>query len=227
MNVEPLHPWPATPKEAIALQRELANRVRLLPIPPAANLLAGLDISISRRGTHLFAGVVIWDRRRREVLETQVARVPCAFPYVPGLLSFREIPGIVEVVRRLKTTPDVFLCDGQGLAHPRRIGLASHAGLWLGVPTVGCAKSRLCGEHREPGPRRGAAARLMHEGEQVGVVLRTRDRVKPLYVSPGHLCDFASARRIVLAAATRFRQPEPTRLAHQLVTRAKAARLSE
>jgi deoxyribonuclease V len=221
LKVEALHPWPTTSKEAIALQRELAGRILLTPIPAGVSLLAGLDISISHGGSHLFAGVVVWDRRLRTVVETQVVRVACAFPYVPGLLSFREIPGVIEVVRRLETRPDVFLFDGQGLAHPRRIGLASHAGLWLGVPTVGCAKSRLCGVHREPGLRRNSAARLMLDGEQVGVVLRTRDGVKPLYISPGHLCDLASARRIALSAATRFRLPEPTRLAHQLVTRAK------
>ncbi|MCH7872098.1 MAG: endonuclease V, partial [Planctomycetes bacterium] len=147
---------------------------------------------------------------------------PCTFPYVPGLLSFREMPGILAAVRKLKVTPDVFLCDAQGLAHPRRFGLACHLGLWLNMPTIGCAKSRLCGVHAEPGLRKGSSARLMHDGEHIGCVLRTRDDVKPIFVSPGHLCDHDSARRIALSAAIKYRLPEPTRLAHQLVSRARA-----
>ncbi len=222
MKTVRLHAWPRNAKAAVALQREMAVRVRLTPVKCGATLLAGADLSISPDGKRLIAGVVVWDLKSRDVIETRVARVPCTFPYVPGLLSFREMPGILAAVRKLKVTPDVFLCDAQGLAHPRRFGLACHLGLWLNMPTIGCAKSRLSGVHAEPGLRKGSSARLMHHGEQIGCVLRTRDDVKPIFVSPGHLCDHDSARRIALSAAIKYRLPEPTRLAHQLVSRARA-----
>jgi len=218
MEIRELHHWPCAPAEAIQLQRRLAPGVRLSPLREMVRWLAGIDVAFSRDGAEVIAGVVVWERRSGEVIETQVARAPCRFPYVPGLLSFREVPAVLAALRLLRREPDVFLCDGQGYAHPRRFGLACHLGLWLGRPTIGCAKSRLCGEHREPGPRRGSFRRLVHQGETVGCVLRTRDGVKPLYVSPGHLCDLAAAKRVTLLAATGYRLPEPARLAHQLVT---------
>ena len=221
MKVVRLHPWPRSAKAAVALQRKLALRIRILPVNPDVTLLAGADLSISPDGKRLIAGIVVWDSNSHDVVETRLARVACTFPYVPGLLSFREIPGILVAVRKLKVTPDVFLCDAHGLAHPRRLGLACHLGLWLNMPTVGCAKSRLCGEHAEPGLKKGSSTRLMQHGEHIGCVLRTRDGVKPIYVSPGHLCDQATARRIALSAAIKYRLPEPTRLAHQLVSRAR------
>ena len=146
----------------------------------------------------MIAGVVVWDVRRGEVLEERVARVPCRLPYIPGLLSFREAPGILAAIRKLDTVPEVVLCDAQGIAHRRRLGLASHVGLWLQLPTVGCAKSRLCGEHADPARTRGSGAELIHKGERVGTVLRTRDGVKPLFISPGHLCDHDASVRLTL-----------------------------
>ncbi len=223
MKVVRLHTWPRSTKAAVALQRKLASRIRITPVKRDATILAGADLSISPDGKRLIAGIVVWDSKSRDVVETRVSRVACTFPYVPGLLSFREMPGILAAVRKLKVTPDVFLCDAHGLAHPRRLGLACHLGLWLSMPTIGCAKSRLCGEHAEPGSKKGSSTRLMHRGEHVGCVLRTRAGVKPIYVSPGHLCDQDSARRIALASAIKYRLPEPTRLAHQLVTRARTA----
>jgi deoxyribonuclease V len=145
---------------------------------------------------------------------------------VPGLLSFREIPVLLTLLRRLHTPVDGILCDGQGLAHPRRLGLASHLGLVVGVPTVGCAKSRLCGEHESPGPGRGASAPLFDGNERIGSVLRTRDGARPLYVSPGHLTDHASSIRWVLAMGDGYRLPEPTRLADRLVARVKRERVN-
>ncbi|MBW7905025.1 MAG: endonuclease V [Phycisphaerae bacterium] len=221
MRFARLHYWPRTPARAIALQRALAPRVRLRPPARPARLLAGVDVAFPPDGGTVVAGVVLWDAQTRCVIEHQVARVPCRFPYVPGLLSFRELPAVLRALRRLRSPPDAVLCDAQGLAHPRRFGLACHLGLWLNVPTVGCAKSRLIGEHVEPGQRRGSAAPLLLDGAPVGVVLRTRDGVRPLFVSPGHLCDTAWAERVTLLAATRYRLPEPTRLAHQLVTRSR------
>jgi deoxyribonuclease V len=142
------------------------------------------------------------------------------FPYVPGLLSFREIPLVLEAFQRLQMKPDVVLCDGQGVAHPRRTGLASHLGLWLELPTVGCAKTRLVGSHGKVGPRKGQYRSLTYHGEKVGVVLRTRTKVKPIYVSPGHLADVHSSRRLVTRCCLKTRLPEPLRRAHLEAQRA-------
>jgi deoxyribonuclease V len=151
------------------------------------------------------------------VIERVGVRADAAFPYVPGLLSFREAPPILEAFAKLRAQPDAVLVDGQGIAHPRRLGLASHLGLWLDLPTIGCAKSRLCGVFTEPGTARGATSPLLLDGAQIGDVVRTRKRCKPLFVSPGHRCDQASATRLVLELAIPFRLPTPTRLAHSFV----------
>lgn len=219
MKIPTLHRWPTSPKEAIALQKRLAPRVRLTPVGKNIRLFAGADAAFSKGGEEVVAGVVVWDAASGEIVEQRTARVACRLPYIPGLLSFREAPGILAALRGLKTRPDVMLCDGQGLAHPRRFGLACHLGLWIDIPTVGCAKSRLCGEHDELAAEKGGRTTLVCGGERVGAVLRTRDNVKPLYVSPGHHCDIASAVRLTLAAVTSYRLPEPTRLADKLVTR--------
>jgi deoxyribonuclease V len=221
MRIPTLHRWPRTPKTAIALQHKLAPQVDLTPVTATPRRFAGADVAFTPDGTQVIAGVVVWDAQEQTCLEQRVARTPCNFPYVPGLLSFRELPGVLAAFRKLRHEPDVVLCDGQGLAHPRRIGLACHLGLWLGRPTVGCAKSRLCGTHAEPAPRKGCRVPLRHNDDLIGYVVRTRDHVKPLYISPGHLCDFDSAVRLTLAATTRYRLPDPTRLAHQLVTKAR------
>ncbi len=229
MQIQRLHAWPRSTRAAIALQAQLSARVRLTPLCRTPRIFAGGDIAFSSDGAEVIAGVVIWERPHEKtspstpgrVLETQLVRRRCRFPYVPGLLSFRELPALLAALRRVRTTPDVLLCDGQGLAHPRRFGLACHAGVWLGLPTIGCAKSRLCGEFDPPGPMRGTATPLRFHGENVGAVLRTRHGVQPLFVSPGHLCDMADAIRITLLACGRYRLPEPTRLAHQLVSRAR------
>jgi len=183
-------------------------------------ILAGADVAFSPDGD-VIAGVVVWDMSRRETIEQRLARVPCRFPYIPGLLSFRELPGVLAAFRKVRSEPDAVLCDAQGLAHPRRLGLACHLGLWLERPTIGCAKSRLCGVFDEPASGKGARRPLRHEGTLVGYVLRTRTRVKPLFVSPGHLCDHDDAVRLTLLATTKYRLTEPTRLAHQLVTAAR------
>lgn len=223
MKIKPLHTWPRTPKAAIELQQRLAAQVRLCPVPTDLRIVAGADVAFSLDGSQVIAGVVVWDLATRTVIEQRLARLACRFPYIPGLLSFRELPVVLAAFRKLKTTPQVVLCDGQGLAHPRRVGLACHLGLWLERPTVGCAKSRLCGTYAEPPVEKGGFSPLLLDGGQVGVVLRTRAAVKPLFVSPGHLCDHESAVRLTLATTTRFRLPEPTRLAHQLVTHARTA----
>lgn len=220
MNFPLLHDWAVDYRQAVALQRELAERVSLqstLPAPLAT--VAGVDVSYEKHGDLFFAGIVVLSFPALEVVEEASACGRIAFPYIPGLLSFRELPILLEACRRLRTVPDAVLVDGQGVAHPRRFGLASHLGLWLQRPTVGCAKSRLCGEHAEPGRRRGERVPLVHRGEEVGTVLTTRDGVKPLFVSAGHAIDLPSATELTLACCRRYRMPEPTRLAHHLTNR--------
>jgi deoxyribonuclease V len=218
MKIAPLHRWPVAPLAAIALQQRLAPLVRLRPIRRDLRLIAGADAAFSTDDRWVIAAAVLWDLRTRTLVASGTATLPCRFPYVPGLLSFRELPCIVAAFRKLRTPPEAAIYDGQGLAHPRRIGIAAHLGLWLNIPTVGCAKSRLLGTYDEPPAERGGSSPLWHNGAQVGVVLRTRDHVQPVFVSPGHLCDHASAVRLTLATAIQYRLPEPTRLAHHLVT---------
>ena len=215
-------PWPADPPAALRLQRELAPQVvREAPAGFEPRFVTGVDAAFPRRaggaGRDCAAAAVVWDLRERWVVEEVVAGTPLTFPYVPGLLSFREGPAVLAALSRLRSPVECLLCDGQGMAHPRRFGIACHLGLLLGVPSVGCAKSRLVGEAREPGARRGDRAPLEHRGERVGTVLRTRDRVRPVFVSPGHLMDLPTAERIVLAGGGGFRLPEPTRRADALL----------
>jgi deoxyribonuclease V len=223
MQVSNLHPWDLAPRAAIELQRRLVSRLELRePRHRRFELVAGADVAVSRRLNRLVAGVVLMRPATGEVVETAQLVVEPTFPYVPGLLSFREAPGLIGASVKLRRVPDAVICDGQGIAHPRGFGLASHLGLWLGVPTIGSAKSRLVGDFRtEPGRRRGSRVPLSFEGRAVGVVLRTRDGVKPLFVSPGHQIDIDTAAQVVLACCTRYRLPEPQRQADQLVGRVK------
>jgi deoxyribonuclease V len=216
------HAWDLSPREAVRLQRRLCGRVRQRPLPARVRLVAGLDAAFPRDGSVCLAAAVLWDTHSREVVEQRVARHPLRFPYVPGLLSFREAPAVLAALGGLETRPDVVICDGHGMAHPRRFGLACHVGVLSGLPTIGCAKSRLVGEHREPAVRRGSRARLIDRGETVGYVVRTRDGVRPVFVSVGHLADLDSAVRLVLRCATGFRLPEPTRRADRLAARPPA-----
>jgi len=216
----PLHDWDLTPKEAVALQRAMAGRVIVRKPRARIRRVAGADMAFTPDKRHCVAGVVVWDIDARTVVEEQTACKRVCFPYVPGLLSFREAPAVLAAIAKLETEPDAFMFDGQGYAHPRRFGLACHVGLWLDRPSLGCAKSRLTGTHDAPASQRGAAAPLWDGNEQIGLVLRTRDRVKPVYVSIGHRMDLTTAANVVLACTTRYRLPEPTRLADQLVRRA-------
>lgn len=212
------HRWNLTPSDAIALQRELAGRVIASgPSPRRPLLVAGCDASGSGRWAHrdeqIVAGVIVLRFPGWQEIERACVRRPSPFPYVPGLLSFREAPLYAEALERLSVRPDLLLCDGQGIAHPRGLGLAAHLGLLFDLPSIGVAKSRLVGDHRAPAAKRGSSARLMLEGRCVGRVLRTRDGVKPLYISPGHRIGIDEAAAIVLAMATGYRLPEPTRRA--------------
>jgi deoxyribonuclease V len=211
------HRWSVSPLRATAIQRRLAVLVRSVVPPAPLRWIAGLDAAVCSDGTRCVAAAVLWDAQARKVVEERIARRPVTFPYVPGLLSFREAPAVLAAVRQLRRAPDVILYDGHGLAHPRRFGIACHVGLLAGIPTIGCAKSRLVGEHAEPGALRGASVPLFDRGEIVGRVVRTRDHVRPVFVSVGHLIDLETAERVVLDCAPLYRIPEPIRLADHLV----------
>jgi len=221
MKVPPHHRWDATCAEAVRIQAQLAARLteERLARP---RTVAGVDVGYSRATDLCCAAAVLWDVEQGEVIETAQASGRATFPYVPGLLTFREGPHALAALERLRTQPDVLLFDGQGQAHPRRMGIAAHLGVILDAPTIGCAKSRLVGDHDEPGQERGAWSELMHKGVCVGRALRTRAGVKPVFVSAGHRTDIESATRVVMACVTRFRLPEPTRLAHSHVRAALA-----
>lgn len=218
----PIHPWSVTPKRAIAIQLELAPRVVRRGRIRSPRLLAGFDLSFIPDRNQCIAGVVVWDNRLGRVVEQHVLRRPVRFPYVPGLLSFREAPAILAVIERLLCTPDVFVFDGQGFAHPRRFGLACHVGLLIERPSLGCAKSLLIGACKMPGVGRGSTSSIQHQGECIGMAVRTRDRVKPVFVSIGHRLSLEAAVEITLQAGNGYRLPEPTRLADKLVAHAKA-----
>lgn len=215
------HSWRVSPKRAVQIQRELADRVRIEPLARQCNYVAGTDLAFEDSGLVCIAGVVLWDVKRKQVVEQHVIRRKVGFPYVPGLLSFREAPAILAVLRKLRRAPDLVMCDGHGLAHPRRFGIACHVGVIIDRPTIGCAKSRLIGEHREPGLRRGRRTTLYDRGDKIGAVLRTRDNVRSVYVSVGHRVELATATRLVLACSIGRRLPEPTRLADKRVAAEK------
>ncbi|HEU4364903.1 MAG TPA: endonuclease V [Candidatus Krumholzibacteria bacterium] len=222
MKIANLHSWTVSIARAKALQIELRERLEFPALPlRAVRTVAGADIAVGRDGAQLVAAVVVVDFPSLEVIETRVVRKRFTFPYVPGYLSFREVPALIACLRRVRTPIDALLCDGQGIAHPRGFGLACHVGLWTGIPTVGSAKSRLVGEHGPVGERRGDFANLYVGSERIGAVLRTRDGIRPLFVSPGNLIDVISSRRLVLACCTRYRLPEPQRLAHIAAGEAK------
>jgi deoxyribonuclease V len=215
MLIHRLHAWDLTPQQAIALQKDLRDAVVSdRPIDLAAiRLVGGVDVSVKQNRSN--AAVVVATFPDFRVVETVLVEQATPFPYVPGLLSFREGPVLDEAFGRLKTVPDVFLFDGMGIAHPRRIGIASHLGLWLDKPTVGCGKTLLCGRYENLGEEKGSIAPLVDRGETIGVALRTRTGKNPMFISPGHLADLDTAAALVLRCSPTFRLPEPIRLAHR------------
>ena len=214
MRVAGLHSFQLSPGEARRLQGELAPRVTAGPPLDLSRIryVAGTDVST--QGNRGYATVAVLSFPELSVVEVRGFEAPLTFPYVPGLLAFREIPSVVGALEQVSSEVDAVIFDAHGLAHPRGLGLASHLGLFLDVPTVGCAKSRLVGEHEEPGPEKGSAADLVYRKKVVGKVLRTRNNVSPVYVSVGNHIDLTSAVDLVLACCTRYRLPETTRQAH-------------
>jgi len=219
MKFKTLHRWDLSPQEAISLQKKLASRIVARGKVKNPRLIAGCDISSSVHSDQARASVVVLAFPDLETVEEKVVKGKVGFPYVPGLLSFREGPLLLKAFSLLESDPDLIFFDGQGIAHPRRFGLASHLGLWLDRPSIGCAKSRYIGEYKEPGKKRGESSPLKDKnGEIIGAVLRTRGGVKPIFVSVGHKVDLGDAVRLTLAVHGGYRIPRPTRRAHNLLS---------
>lgn len=217
MEIRELNRWDVTPKEAVGIQRELLVRRRLGPPLPLnrVGLVAGADVSMNRKSPEVYAAVVVLSLPELEVVEVREHVDEAVFPYVPGLLSFREIPVLLTPFERLTSKPDVVLVDGHGVSHPRGLGIATHLGLVLEAPTIGCAKTLLTGGYQEPGRRAGATTPLLDkQGLQIGKVVRTRTGVAPIFVSVGNMIDIDSAVNIVMACVGKYRLPEPSRQAH-------------
>lgn len=214
----PMHDWNLSPAEARAVQERLRARVETRDRLGSVRRIAGVDVGFEQDGRVARAAVAVLGWPGLDPIAASIARVPCRFPYVPGLLSFRELPAVLAAIERLDALPDLILADAQGVAHPRRFGLACHLGVLLDVPVIGAAKSRLTGTHDEPGPERGEWTPLREGSEIIGAVLRTRWRTRPLYVSIGHRVTLATAIHWALACAPRFRLPETTRRAHRLAS---------
>jgi len=213
--------WDVDTRTACDIQKRLRRDLIRTGSPEHVRLVAGADVSYNRGSDRFIAGVVVLSFPELETVEEVSAVATVTFPYIPGLLTFREGPVMVEAFRKLKHRPDLVLFDGQGVAHPRGMGLAAHMGLIIDLPAIGCAKSRLCGEHREPGIEAGSAERLVYKDRLIGKVVRTRRGVKPVFVSVGHRIGLAAAVRWVLKCCRGVRLPEPTRRAHQLVNRVR------
>jgi deoxyribonuclease V len=214
MKVHHLHGWPASVPQAFDIQKELAAGISRISEITEPRLIAGVDISVSRGQSMATGAVVVMDYPALELVEIKTVKGKLDFPYIPGLLSFRESPLALAAFEKLAATPDLILVDGQGLAHPRRLGLASHLGLLLDTSTIGCAKSRLCGSYEEPDVTPGSYTDLVDSGEVIGAVLRTKTAISPLYVSIGHKVDLEASIRWVLACCRGYRIPKPLRLAH-------------
>lgn len=214
MRVKKLHSWQVSIAEALDIQRKLAAQVSRTTEVTVPRFIAGVDISVKRELGIATGAVVVLKYPELELVETKIVNGELDFPYVPGLLSFRESPLTLAACERLTITPDLILVDGQGIAHPRRMGLASHLGLFLDIPTVGCAKSLLCGSYEAPGTEPGSYTEVVDSGEVIAAALRTRQGVKPVYVSIGHKVDLQTAIQWVLNCCRGYRLPEPTRLAH-------------
>lgn len=217
-SFQTLHAWGLSPEQAIAVQRELQSRIITENRLGTIQRVAGVDVGFADAGRTTRAAVCVFDIDGLEQVDTALKTRETVFPYIPGLLSFREIPAVLDALGALSASPDLLLCDGQGIAHPRRLGIASHLGLITGIPSIGVGKSRLTGTHGTVPEGRGEWTPLMDRGERIGCVLRTREHVKPVYVSPGHRIDFETTVEWVMQTTTRYKLPEPIRAADRLAS---------
>ena len=213
--MKPLHSWQVDIREAIRIQEDLRGRLILEKTFSEMRTIGGGDVAYSKDKNFLFGAIAVLSFPKLDIVEIATVRGEISFPYIPGLLSFRESPILIKAFRKLKIKPDVMIYDGQGIAHPRGFGLASHMGLWLDLPSIGCTKNPLVGDFIYPGSSKGSFELIRKEGKEVGAVLRTREKVKPLFLSPGHRIDLQTSIQIILATCSRFRIPEPLRKAHQ------------
>lgn len=221
MHITPLHNWNLSSDQARNLQTELSALLILSEKPPEFDLIAGCDVSCEWQGNLLFAAVVIMSYPDFQIVETEEAWEKTAFPYIPGLLSFRELPVLLKAWKKIENKPDLVFCDGSGLIHPRFFGLACHLGLWLNLPVIGVAKNLLCGTYHEPGNNKGASSPVTYNDKIAGSAVRTRSGVKPVFVSPGNLISVDSAAAAVLKMTPRYRLPEPVRAAHRAANQAR------
>ena len=224
--MNPLHEWPDSAEAAIAIQQQIRSQVRIQPLTGPVETIAGCDISFNKFEETVYAGIVVLRLDTLETIAEATAIATTSFPYVPGLLSFREIPALLDAWNNLTVMPDVVVFDGHGIAHPRRLGIAAHAGLWLNRPTLGCGKSVLVGRYEEPALERGAWSPMLHRGDVIGAALRTKNKVNPVYVSPGNLIDLETSVSLMLQCNGGYRIPEPTRRAHNLVNALRRAHLT-
>lgn len=225
MEIYHSHAWDLSREAAIALQQTLRDKIITTDQLGEIHTVAGVDVGFEDAGNKTRAAVVVLSFPELQVQERSIARRPTSFPYIPGLLSFREVPAVLDALDKLNTLPDLLLCDGQGTAHPRRFGIACHVGLLTNMPAIGVAKSLLVGKHEEVADEKGAWQPLQHKGEVIGVALRTRPKTKPLYISPGHRISLETSIAYVLQCTTKYRLPETTRQAHKLASETPASEL--
>ncbi|NEN85035.1 deoxyribonuclease V [Paenibacillus elgii] len=216
------HSWNLSEMDAVKLQQELSLKIVKEDQLTKINHVAGVDVAYSEHSDKLIAAIVILDASSLHIIESVVVEDTVHFPYIPGLFSFREIPPLLKAFKQIKTLPQLIVCDGQGMAHPRRFGLASHLGVLFDIPTIGCGKTKLLGEFRDPELKRGSSSPLVDHGEVIGAVLRTQDNVKPIFVSIGHRISLATACERILKLSPKYRLPETTRQADQLVNKVLA-----
>ncbi|NJO40704.1 MAG: deoxyribonuclease V [Cyanobacteria bacterium CRU_2_1] len=225
MNIQPRHNWNLSPEEAIALQQSLRDEIITADQIGVVHRVAGIDVGFEDSGRTTRAAVVVLSFPELKLQQQAIARRPTSFPYIPGLLSFREVPAVLDALEKLSITPDLLLCDGQGIAHPRRFGIACHIGLLTNLPAIGVGKSLLVGTHPTVPEQKGEWVPLQHKGETIGAVLRTRPGTKPLYISPGYRVSLETAIAYVLQCTTKYRLPETTRFAHKLASETPASEL--
>lgn len=219
MKINQRHAWPATAEEAIPIQQQLAGEVITSDQLGTVQHVAGVDVGFEENGSVTRAAVAVLSFPELELKEYAIANRPTTFPYIPGFLSFREIPAVIDALEKLTITPDLILCDGQGIAHPRRLGIACHLGVLIDLPTIGVAKSLLIGKHEELADPRGSWQPLIDKGETIGAVLRTRTGVKPVYVSAGHRISLYTAIDYVMRCTPKYRLPETTRWADKIASK--------